>query len=54
VLLSDRVIVMSARPGKVVEDLAIELPRPRGAGARALPKFQDYAQRLRRLLGVAD
>ena len=54
VLLSDRVIVMSARPGKVVEDLKIELPRPRGADARSLPLFQDYAQRLRRLLGVAN
>ncbi|MGH7004476.1 MAG: ABC transporter ATP-binding protein, partial [Alphaproteobacteria bacterium] len=54
VLLSDRVIVMSARPGKVAEDLTIDLPRPRGATARSIPKFQDYAQRLRRLLGVAS
>jgi len=53
VLLSDRVIVLSARPGKVAEDLAIELPRPRGAAARSLAQFQDYAQHLRSLLGVA-
>jgi NitT/TauT family transport system ATP-binding protein len=53
VLLSDRVIVMSARPGKVIEDLRIDLPRPRGAESRSLPQFQVYAQRLRRLLGVA-
>jgi NitT/TauT family transport system ATP-binding protein len=53
VLLSDRVIVLSARPGRVAEDLAIDLPRPRGAAARSLPKFQDYAQHLRSLLGVA-
>jgi NitT/TauT family transport system ATP-binding protein len=53
VLLSDRVIVMTARPGKVAEDIGIELPRPRSAEARSLPLFQDYAQRLRRLLGVA-
>ena len=52
VLLSDRVIVLSARPAKVAEDLPIELPRPRGAAARALARFQDYAQHLRSLLGV--
>ncbi len=53
VLLSDRVIVLSARPGKVAEDLTIDLPRPRGAAARSLARFQDYAQHLRGLLGVA-
>ncbi|MFG1401027.1 ABC transporter ATP-binding protein [Xanthobacter sediminis] len=29
IFLSDRVLVMAAKPGRVVEDLAIELPRPR-------------------------
>jgi NitT/TauT family transport system ATP-binding protein len=52
VLLSDRVIVMSARPGRVSEDLTIELERPRLATTRSLSKFQNYAQHLRRLLGV--
>ncbi len=54
VLLSDRVIVMSARPSRVAEDLAIELPRPRSVAARSLPRFQDHAQHLRRLLGVGN
>jgi NitT/TauT family transport system ATP-binding protein len=54
VLLSDRVVVMTARPGRVAEDLAVDLPRPRGAASRSLPLFQDYAQHLRRLLGVAN
>ena len=29
ILLSDRVLVMSPRPGQIVEDIAIDLPRPR-------------------------
>ena len=29
VALSDRVVVLSARPGEVVDDIAIDLPRPR-------------------------
>lgn len=29
VALSDRVVVMSSRPGKIVADVAIDLPRPR-------------------------
>jgi NitT/TauT family transport system ATP-binding protein len=53
VLLSDRVIVMSARPGQVLADITIELPRPRMADSRSLPMFQSYAQRLRHMLGVS-
>lgn len=52
VLLSDRVIVLSARPAKVTEDLAVDLPRPRNAASRSLPRFQERAQHLRSLLGV--
>ena len=53
VLLSDRVVVMSSRPGRVVDDITIDLPRPRAATSRSLPEFQNYAQHLRRQLGVA-
>jgi NitT/TauT family transport system ATP-binding protein len=31
ILLSDRVIVMTAAPGRVVDDVRIDLPRPRDA-----------------------
>ena len=33
VLLSDRVIVLSPRPAEVMDDIAIDLPRPRGPDA---------------------
>jgi len=40
VALSDRVIVMSPRPGTIVADVAIDLPRPRSV--RALQTVRQY------------
>ena len=39
--LSDRVIVMTARPGRTKEILQIQLPRPREYEMRLTPKFND-------------
>ncbi|MEP7205343.1 MAG: ABC transporter ATP-binding protein [Casimicrobiaceae bacterium] len=39
VLLADRVLVMSPRPGKIEKTLRIDLARPRGLDARRLPAF---------------
>jgi len=39
VLLSDRVVVMSPRPGRIERVLEIDLPRPRGVEARDAPAF---------------
>jgi NitT/TauT family transport system ATP-binding protein len=47
VLLSDRVVVMSARPGRVVADVRIDLPRPRSGDVRRSPQFSEYENRLR-------
>jgi len=43
VFLSDRVIVLSARPSRMVEALDIALPRPRTLEVRASPGFGKYA-----------
>jgi NitT/TauT family transport system ATP-binding protein len=53
VLLSNRVLVMSARPGRIAKDLTIDLPQPRTANSRSLPRFQEYARHLRQLLNVS-
>ncbi|MBL8380230.1 MAG: ABC transporter ATP-binding protein [Burkholderiales bacterium] len=39
VLLADRVVLMTARPGRVDRILPVDLPRPRGLGARKAPEF---------------
>jgi NitT/TauT family transport system ATP-binding protein len=52
VMLSDRVIVMSATPGRISEDIRIDLPRPRVPAMRSDPGFQKYAQHLRGSLGI--
>lgn len=43
ILLSDRVILMTYRPGRVLEDVLIDLPRPRAVeGEMADEKFGEY------------
>ena len=50
ILLGDRVIVMSDRPGRIRADIAVDLPRPRGVETAALPRFGEIKQGIRRLL----
>ncbi len=46
VLLADRVVVMSARPGRVEQILPIALPRPRGLAARRASLFNDATEHI--------
>jgi NitT/TauT family transport system ATP-binding protein len=41
VLLADRVMVMSPRPGRIERTIDVDLPRPRGLEARGLAKFDE-------------
>ncbi|MNC40133.1 Aliphatic sulfonates import ATP-binding protein SsuB [compost metagenome] len=46
VLLSDRVIVFSARPASIVEEIRISLPRPRSPQVRENPQFDRLAKKI--------
>ncbi len=50
VFLSDRVLVMSSRPGRIIETIHIDLPRPRSLDVVADPMFAATVLRIRRLL----
>jgi ABC-type nitrate/sulfonate/bicarbonate transport system ATPase subunit len=52
--LGDRVVVLSARPGHIVEILNVNLPRPRRPGMIARPEFGQQAALLLRALGIHD
>lgn len=53
VLLSDRVIVMSARPARIIADIQVDLPRPRVlSDIVSLPGFTEPTRQLRQMLGV--
>ena len=46
IYLSDRVLVMSARPGRILADILIELPRPRDLQIKRTHDFIGYADRI--------
>jgi NitT/TauT family transport system ATP-binding protein len=54
ILLSDRVVVMSARPGRIVTTVDIDLARPRTEAIRESAAFYRYENELRRLLIQAE
>ena len=47
IFLSDRVFVMSERPGRIVQTYDIELPRPRPLDVMGTEAFASYARQLR-------
>jgi NitT/TauT family transport system ATP-binding protein len=53
VFLSTRVVVMSARPGRIAGIVEVDLPRPRGADTRVAPRFFELVTEVRRRLRQA-
>jgi len=53
VLLADRVLVMSARPGRVLETIPIDLPRPRSLSIKRSQEFQALVDRIWNLVSEA-
>jgi NitT/TauT family transport system ATP-binding protein len=49
VFLADRVIVMSARPGRITEIVRVDLPRPRDLDMMASDDFGVYTRKIRHL-----
>ncbi len=45
-LLANRVVIMSARPGRVKEVVPIDLPYPRNQATKLLPEFNAYKNRI--------
>jgi NitT/TauT family transport system ATP-binding protein len=49
VFLSDRVIVMSPRPGRIEADISVDLPRQRNLAMRDDPAFGAHTRKIREL-----
>jgi NitT/TauT family transport system ATP-binding protein len=52
VFLSDRVLVMSERPGRIIEELVIPFARPRRFELAGDPEFNKLVSHIRDLLGA--
>jgi len=54
VFLADRVLVMSPRPGRIVGEIAVDLPRPRTVATTELPAFVHFTREVRRHLNAGS
>jgi len=53
VLMSDRILILSQRPGRLVADIDVHLPRPRDLEMIYDPQFIDIARQVRQYIDTA-
>jgi NitT/TauT family transport system ATP-binding protein len=53
VYLSDRVLVFGRRPGRIQEEITIDLPRPRDPSVKRTPQFSEYVGHIWNLIESA-
>ncbi len=46
IFMANRVVVFTARPGRIKTELAVDLPHPRHYTIKTTPRFVDYKARL--------
>jgi NitT/TauT family transport system ATP-binding protein len=54
VLLSDTIVVMTPRPGRIQDIVKVDLPRPRDVSVLAHPRFIELSARVRDGIGVVS
>jgi NitT/TauT family transport system ATP-binding protein len=54
IFLADRVFVMSAHPGRIIEEITVDLSRPRTIDSRVTQEFREAEARIRHLLHPHD
>jgi NitT/TauT family transport system ATP-binding protein len=54
ILLSDRVVAMSARPGRIAKVVDVELERPRTLGMEFTDRFKSYSDQVRSVIYKAN
>jgi len=52
VFLSDRVVVMGSTPGRILETIVVDEPRPRSWEFHRNPSFGSYERRIEKVLGL--
>ena len=50
ILLSDRIYILTGRPGRVTEEIVVEPPRPRSGDFALTPEFLEYRRHITGLL----
>jgi len=52
VFLGDRVLVMTPRPGRLMDDVRVDIPRARSLDVMNTPEFGRYVHHIRSLFNV--